>query len=255
MRDFFTKNRFLIEELIKRDFKKKYKGTYLGALWSILSPLIVLSVMMLVFSRFFGGSIEHYVIYVFCGNVIYSYFADAANGGMVALLSNADIFTTVRTPKHLFVFSKNVTCLVNFGLTLILLICFCIIDGVTITPYFLLLLYPIACIFIFNVGIGLILSPALVFFRDTQYLFGIFTTLLTYVSAIFYSTETFTPAIKAIFYANPIYVYITYFREAILGASLPSAELHFLCIAYAAFFLLIGSLVYRRTEKKFIYYL
>ena len=105
------KYRFLFEELVKRDFKKKYKRTVLGMLWSILSPLLTLAVMALVFSQFFGRSTEHYVIYLFCGNLLFSYFSDATNGGMRSLIGNAGIFTKVDVPKYMFLLSRNVQAL------------------------------------------------------------------------------------------------------------------------------------------------
>ena len=75
---------FLFSELVKRDFKKKYKRTYLGMFWSVLSPLITLLVMHIIFSKFFGGGIENYTIYLFCGNIVFSFFQDATNGGMLS---------------------------------------------------------------------------------------------------------------------------------------------------------------------------
>lgn len=87
------KHQFLFEELVKRDFKQKYKRTLLGMGWSILSPLLTLLVMKLVFGHFFGRSIAHYTIYLFCGNLVYSYYREATTGSMNSLVSNAGIFT------------------------------------------------------------------------------------------------------------------------------------------------------------------
>ena len=101
-------HQFLFEELVKRDFKKKYKRTILGVGWSVLSPLLTLLVMKIVFTQFFGRTMEHYTTYLFCGNLIFSYFTEATREGMLALMSNAPIFTKVNVPKYLFLFSKNV---------------------------------------------------------------------------------------------------------------------------------------------------
>ena len=91
-------NRFLFEELVKRDFKQKYKRTVLGMAWSILSPLLQLLVMRVVFTQFFGRAIAHYTTYLFCGNLVFSYFRDSTNGGMNSLMSNAHIFSKVNVP-------------------------------------------------------------------------------------------------------------------------------------------------------------
>ena len=105
---------FLFNELVKRDFKKKYKRTVLGMLWSVLSPLLMLTVMAVIFSNFFGRNIEHYVIYLFSGQVIFNYFTEATNEGMQALVSSSSIFSKINVPKYLFLFSKNVSALINF---------------------------------------------------------------------------------------------------------------------------------------------
>lgn len=119
---------FLFEELVKRDFKKKYKRTILGMAWSVLSPLLMLLVMRLVFTQFFGRGMEHYTTYLFCGNLLFSYFNEASGQGMTSLMGNAGIFTKVNVPKYLFLFSKNVQTLINFGLTLCIFFVFCILD-------------------------------------------------------------------------------------------------------------------------------
>ncbi len=161
---------FLFEELVKRDFKKKYKRTVLGMLWSILSPLLTLLVMRLVFMEFFGRSVEHYTTYIFCGNLIFSYFNESTSQGMTSLMGNAPIFTKVNVPKYLFLLSKNVQALLNFGLTLLVFVVFCFLDKITFTWRVVMLIYPIVLLLLFNIGMGLILSALFVFFRDIQYL-------------------------------------------------------------------------------------
>ncbi len=247
-------NKFLFSELVKRDFKKKYKRTYLGMLWSILSPLLTLLVMRIVFTQFFGREMEHYTIYLFCGNIVYSFFSDATNGGMGSLMDNSSIFSKINVPKYLFLFSKIVSSLINFGLTFVVFLLFCIIDGVTFTWSFFSLIYPIICLVIFNVGIGMILSALFVFFRDIQYLWSVFTMLLMYMSAIFYTIDGYSPFVQKLFHLNPIFVYIKYFREAVLFGRLPSLPLHALAAGYALIAFLIGALIYKKCNHKFLYY-
>lgn len=147
------KHQFLFEELVKRDFKKKYKRTVLGMLWSILSPLLTLLVMRLVFTQFFGRGTPHYTTYLFCGNLVFSYFNESTREGMSSLMSNARIFTKVNVPKYLFLFSKNVQTLINFCLTLCVFFVFCVLDNITFTWKLICLLYPIACLVLFNIGV------------------------------------------------------------------------------------------------------
>ena len=249
------KHKFLFTELVKRDFKKKYKRTYLGMLWSVLSPLLTLLVMSLVFTRFFGRTTPHYTIFLFCGNIVFSFFSDATNGGMGSLMSNSAIFTKINVPKYLFLLSRNVSSLINFGLTLLVFFIFCIFDKIQFSFSFFMLIVPIICLVIFNIGVGLILSALFVFFRDMQYLWSVFTQLLMYLSAIFYNVDDmFSGITQKLFLLNPVYVYIKYFRLVVIDSVIPSVQFNLLAIGYAVLALAMGGIMYKLNNHKFLYY-
>ncbi len=245
----------MFEELVKRDFTKKYKRTVLGMLWSVLGPLITLGVMALVFTQFFGRNMEHYIIYMFCGNLLYSFFKESTGTGMTALYDNSSIFSKINVPKYMFLLSKNVSSLINFGINIIVLFIFCIVDGVAFSWKFIMLLYPIGCLVVFNLGVGLILSALYLMFRDMKYLYDIFTLLLMYLSAIFYSIDAYSQKVQYLFYLNPIYVYIRYFRKIILEGTIPKLSFHLLAAAYAIVVLVIGAVIYKKKNYKFLYYI
>lgn len=245
---------FLFEELVKRDFKKKYKRTVLGMAWSLLSPLMMLLVMRLVFTQFFGQNMAHYTTYLFCGNLVFSYFNESTTQGMQSLTGNAAIFTKVNVSKYLFLFSKNVQTLINFCLTLCIFFLFCILDHITFTWRFICLLYPICMLVLFNIGVGLVLSALFVFFRDVQYLWTIFTQLLMYLSAVFYSIEHYSYQVQCLFLANPIYLFIRYFRKIVIDAAVPSVWFHLLMLGDVLVVLGLGCWMYRKFNTRFLYY-
>lgn len=247
-------HQFLFQQLVKRDFTKKYKRTILGMAWSVLSPLMNLLIMWLVFSTFFGNNVDHYVVYLFAGQLIFSYFVDATNLGMNSLVGNASVFTKVNVPKYLFLFSQNVSSLINFGLTLMIFFVFVAADGIAFTWKFVCLLYPIACLIIFNLGIGLILSALFVFFRDMQYLWGILTQLLSWLSAIFYTIDSYSYTVQCLFLLNPIYLYIRYFRKIVLDGVIPTIQFHLLAGAFALIAFGIGAFMYKKYNHEFLYY-
>lgn len=245
---------FLFEELVKRDFKKKYKRTVLGMGWSVLSPLLTLLVMKLVFTQFFGRTMEHYTTFLFCGNLVYSFFNESTTQGMSALMSNASIFSKVNVPKYLFLLSKNVQCLINFALTLCVFFLFCVLDRVTFTWKFIMLIIPILGLLLFNTGLGMILSALNVFFRDIQYLWSVFTMLLMYVSAIFYNPSSMGPAVERLFLLNPVYVFIRYFRLIVLDSVIPGLAMHLLMLFYIAAAVGLGAYIYKKYNHQFLYY-
>lgn len=245
---------FMFIELVKRDFKQKYKRTILGMVWSLLSPLLMLSVLALIFGSFFGRSIPHFIIYLFSGQVVFNYFMESTNTGMNALMSNANIFTKINVPKYLFLFSKNVSALINFGIILLIYFAAIWIEGLDFTWKFLCLFYPIICLILINLGLGLILSAFFIFFRDIQYLYGLFTQIVMYGSAIFYSIDFLPHHIQILFYCNPIFVTITYFRSIIIYNTVPDLLIHGLLATYAAILFALGCYVYKKYNYKFLYY-
>ena len=246
---------FLFQELTKRDFKQKYKRTVLGMGWSLLSPLLNLLVMKIVFTQFFGRNTPHYTTYLFAGNVVMSYFKESTKGGMNALVANKNIITKINVPKYLLLLSKNVSSIINFGLTLVVFFAFAAMDGIVFTPKFLLLVYPIICLILMSIGIGLVLSALFVFFKDIQYLYDIFLVLLTYLSAIFYRVDAYAPGFQNLFMLNPVYAVIRYVRMIVIDGAIPSGIHHLMLISYAMLALGGGILLYKKKNHQFLYYL
>ena len=248
------KYQFLFEELVKRDFKQKYKRTVLGMGWSILSPLLTLLVMKIVFTTFFGRNTPNYTTYLFSGTLVMAYFKESTKSGMNSLMSNAKIFSKINIPKYMFLLSKNVSALINFAIILVVYFIFAALDNIRFGFHMISLIYPVACLLIFNIGIGLILSAMYVFFRDTTYLYDVFLTLLNYLSAIFYTVDNFSPVIQKLFLLNPIYCYIKYFRTVVISGHLPSVPYHLLCAFYAVVAIVVGGYIYKKNNHKFLYY-
>ena len=251
----YKQYRFLFEELVKRDFSIKYKRTVLGIFWSVLSPLLTLLVMRLVFTQFFGRDTPYYTTYLFAGNLVFTYYRDATTSGMKALMDNKDIITKVKMPKYMFVLSTNVSSLINFLITLVVFFVFTLLDGIAPSFRYLALIYPTLCLMVLNVGIGLVLSALFVFFRDMQYLYGVFTLLLMYMSAIFYQVDQYSADVQRIFLLNPVYVCIKYFRVVVINGTFPSLFYHLLMLCYAAVAMLVGFWMYHKNNQRFLYYM
>ena len=248
------KHRFLFEELVKRDFKKKYKRTVLGMGWSMLMPLLTLLVMKVVFEQFFGRNTPHYTTYLFCGLLVFNWFSESTNGGIRSLYGNAGIFSKVNVPKQLFLFAGNVQTLINFALTLIVFFFFCFLDHVAFTWRFVFLLYPITTLLVFNIGVGMILSALFIFFRDMDYLWTVFLQLLMYGSAIFYQVDKMSPGLQRAFAFNPVYRHIAYVREIVLNGAIPSPATHLALAGFALGAFLVGAFMYKRYNTRFLYY-
>lgn len=249
----YKQYQFVFTELVKRDFKAKYKRSFLGVLWSMLAPLFTLLVLNFVFGHFFGRTQEYYTIYLFSGWLIFQYYNEATNGAMNSLMANASIFSKVKVPKYMFLFSRVASSSINFFLTMVVYFVFVLAYRLPITWKFITLVFPIICMFILILGIGLILSALFVFFRDVQYLYGVFTTALMYATPIFYTTDIMGD--KAwIFYLNPLYYYVTYFRSVVIDGVVPSLAYHGVMLGVSLLLFAIGCWMYKKYNYKFLYY-
>lgn len=222
--------------------------------WSVLSPMMNLLIMWLVFGKMLGSNVDHYVIYLFSGQLVFAFFSDATNLGMTSLLNNAPIFTKIDVPKYLFLFSQNVTALINFCLTLTVYFVFVALEGLPFTWKFILLLYPIVCLTVFNLGLGMILSALFVFFRDIQYLWGIACQLIMWLSAIFYSIRGFSNTVQNLFLLNPLYLFIRYFRKVVIEGNVPTPQFHLLMLADVLIAFGLGTWMYKKYNTEFLYY-
>ena len=250
----FVRYRFLFEELVKRDFKKKYKGTWLGVGWSVLSPLLMLGVMKLVFTQFFGRTMPHYTIYLFCGLLMFGFFSEVTKGGMKSIVGGAGIFSKVNVPKYMFLLARTVQALFNFLLTLFVFLVFCWFDGVPFTWRFLLLVYPILTMFVFSLGIAFLLATLFVYFNDLEYLWSVVMRLVMYGSAIFYTTDSFGPGMRLMFRCNVVYDHIEYARLVVLNGAVPGWELHAILAVAALAVFALGGFVYRLFNREFVYH-
>ena len=249
------KNWFLFTELTKRDFKQKYKGTFLGMIWSVLSPLLQLLVLKIVFTELFGKDTPHFTTYLFSGLIVFSYFTESTKGSLRALSSNRSIILKIKAPKYLFLLSKNMASLINFIIILPIFFLFAALDGIKFHFSFFLLIYPIALLPVFCIGVGMILSAMQVFFNDTSYFYDIVIILLRYLSAIFYDVARFPESVQRYFLFNPVYAFIKYFRIVVVNNQVPSFTYHLLLFVYSILAVVIGGTVYKRNNRRFAYYL
>ena len=237
-------NRFLLLELIRRDFIKKYKRTTFGILWSALSPLLLLVTMNLIFGTFFGRNLPHYSIYLFSGLLLFRYFNNETRTEMTVLYNSAPIYSKVPMPKLYFIISHSIANLLDFLVSLAVFFIFVAIDGIDFKLNFLMLIYPIVCLYLVNLGIGIFLSSLYIFFRDISYIWPVVSRIIMYSSAIFYDISILPPVFKRLLVCNPLYMCIDYFRQLVIHATVPSLAYHIILAVMAILCLAIGGFTY-----------
>lgn len=249
------KYRFLIQQLVNRDFKTKYKRSVLGIFWSFLNPLLTMLVQYFIFSTIFQSDIPNFAAYLIIGTVMFNFFTEACNMALTSVIGNASLITKVYMPKYIYPLTRVMSSAINLVISLIPMLIVCIFTGVQFQKSAVLALYFLVCLIIFSLGLGLLLSSSMVFFRDTQFLWGVFNMMWMYATPIFYP-ETILPAeLKFVLQLNPLYHFLKNTRLCILDGISPEPIVFVQCMLIALVMLAVGALVFRKTQDRFVLYL
>ena len=263
-----AKYEFLIEQLVGRDFKVKYKRSILGVFWSFLNPLMMMLVQYVVFSNFFfrGSGMEHYAIYLLAGIVTFNGFNDCTTQAMRAITSNATLITKVYVPKYIYPVTKVMSASLNVIFSLVPLILVTVVYGLFndlyLKPSILLLPVILILYFFFIMGISFIVSSLMVFFHDVEFLWGVLTTMWMYATPIIYPISMLQDAgstvgkiALTVVELNPLTHYVNFVRDILINGCSPGLSEYAICIAWAVVSMVIGVTVFRKTQDKFVLYI
>ena len=249
------KYKFLIRQLVARDFRTKYKRSILGMFWSFLNPLLTMLVQYFVFSTIFKSDVPNFAAYLIIGTVMFNFFSEACGMALSSIVGNAALITKVYMPKYIYPLTRVMSSLVNLAISLIPMLIVCIITGVEFHKSAVLAFFFLACLAVFNLGLGMMLSAAMVFFRDTQFLWGVLTMIWMYATPIFYPESILPEKFKFILQINPLYHFLKNTRLCILGGISPEPAVYVHCALMALGALLIGAFIFRISQDRFVLYL
>lgn len=182
------RNRILLGELTKTDFKLRYQGSVLGYLWALLRPLMMFAILYIVFAKLlkFGNGIPHYSVYLLTGTTIWSFFTECTSQGIQAMLTRGDLIRKVSFPKYILVVSSTMTAVINLSINMVVIVFFALLNGVQpsltwlIVPFLLLELYMLA------LGISFLLGAINVKYRDIMSIWDVCIQALFYAVPIIY---------------------------------------------------------------------
>lgn len=252
----FYKYKDLLKQLVVKDIKLKYRRSFLGYVWSVLNPLLVMVVMAIVFSSMFSRNIENFPVYLFCGQILFNFMNISTNQAMSSINGNAALLKKTYVPKYIFTFAKITSGLVDLLFSMGALLLVMIAMGASFSWHFLLFPFVLLQLYMFCLGLGLFLAQANVFFRDIQYIYHAVTTAWLYLTPIFYPLDQLSPKLTwMIKHFNPMYFYIGQFRDVVYYHQIPGPKIFTAgCIA-AVVMMLIGTGTFFKNQDKFILYI
>ena len=248
----FNRFRHLLQLLVKRDFVSRYRKSVLGVLWSLLNPLLTMLVMTMVFSYLFRFQIENFPVYLLSGFIIYGFFSESTTLAMGSIIGAEGIIKKVYVPKYIFPLSRVLSSLVNLLFAILAFLLVFTVTGVSFKATMLLIPIPIIYVFVFSLGVGMLMSAMTVFFRDLTYLYGVLTTLLMYLTPLFYPVEILPDRLIPYIGFNPLYHFVDYFRSLALYGTIPDLWANIVCMGFALAAFCCGTYAFMTKQERFI---
>lgn len=261
MKYFSVRNRSILNELVRADFKVRYQGSVLGYAWSLLRPLLLFSVLFVIFMYVIplGKSVENFPIYLLTGVILWNFFSESTSQGVLAVVSRGDLIRKINLPKYLLIFSTIISALINLFFGLVILFIFALISGIMPSFEWLLLIPLIAEIVILSMGVSLLLSSLYVKFRDISYIWEVFLQIGLYASAIIFPLISVEVDLRKWFFLNPIVQiiqdarYILATHSSVTIWDTPGVGWIRLLIPFAIIIIIavLGAIVFKKRSKMF----
>ena len=243
--------RELLKSNVKKEIRGKYKGSFLGILWSFVNPLLQVAVYAIVFPYIMRIQTENYLIYLIVGIIPWTFFTTVINQGMITIRMNAGIIKKVYFPREILPISVALSGLINFLISCIIIVLFCLFGGTGITWHIVLLPFIAIIQFVLTLGIVFALSAINIYIKDTEYIIAFILNMLFYATPILYEAVLFPEKIRWILYLNPMTQVVLAYRDIFLYHQVPELSGIIYLIIVTIIIFVLGLFIFRKLEKGF----
>ena len=245
----------VLEELVKRDLKVRYKRSVLGIFWTMLNPLLMMVITSIVFSNLFRSAIVNFPIYVLSGYLVWTFFSQSTVAASSSILDSAGLTRKVYVPPALFPLACIASALINLTLSLVPLVLLMLVTNGKFSWTLLVLPFSAVFLAVFCYGIGLILSSSAVFFRDTVYTYQVLLVAWMYLTPLFYPEQIIPDQFRLFVYLNPVYHLVALFRAPVYYGALPDPVNVMAAGLFSIGAVVFGWWFFEATRKRFVAYL
>ncbi len=241
-------NLSIIAQLVRGEFKLRYKSSLLGYFWTLFKPLMLFGVIYLVFSVFLKSPMQNYAIYLLLGIILWTYFAESTQNGMNSLISKRDLITKIYFPRENLIIAANLSSLITLFLNLIIFAVFYIFSGIHPGLSILLFIPYLFLLFLFTTGISFILATIYSKFHDLSHIWEVLLQILFWITPIIYDLSFVPEPYQKLLYLNPMTQFISFSRRIFLINQVPSLKQHIVLLCISIFTFLIGLYFLKKKE-------
>ena len=243
--------REFLKSNVKKDIRGKYKGSFLGVLWSFINPLLSVLVYAIVFPYIMRIKVENYLIYLITGIIPWTFFTSSINMGLISVLSNADIIKKVYFPRIILPISTVTSCLVNFLISCLIIVLFCLGSGLGIS--FQILWLPLIALiqYVMLLGFTFILSAIEMYMRDIEHIVNFILSMAFYVTPILYTPDIFPEKLECVLKLNTIAYLVNAYRSIFFYQKMPDLMGIGVVSIFSIFLFMIGYLIFEKLQKGF----
>lgn len=246
-------NRAVLRQLVSQQLILRYRRTALGYLWTLINPLLMMSIMALVFATLFKADLKTFTVFLFAGMIPWNFFSAVVTQSSASFINNESLIKKIYLPKIVFPLSITFALLIDSALSFFALFVIILMLGGSLSWAVLFIPVAYLMLFFFALGIGLIMSVATVFFRDLQHVILIAMQALFFLTPILYKPDSLIGKAAWLVSLNPVVPFIELFRAPLFQASLPSSSVIFKAMIFTLFAMAIGLSVFLRQEKKIVF--
>jgi len=257
----------LLRELVRADFKIKYQDSFLGYVWSVLKPLFMFAILYVVFVQVLrvGANIENWPVALLTGVVLWQFFTDVTSGALKSIVTNGNLLRKIKFPRYIIVLSNTVSALITLAINSVVIVLFAVLTGVEFSWGILIAIPLVLQLFIFALGVALLLSAVYVKFRDIKYIWDVISQALFYGSAILFPVSLIAgisgigDILVRVALSNPVAQVIQDFRHVAISSDVPSLWtisegtpwLYLIPVSITVFTFILGAWFFKRRSSYF----
>lgn len=244
--------REMMYNLVRKDLRTRYKGSFLGFLWTFINPLLQLIVYSIVFSIIMRVNVDKFYIYLFVALIPWLFFTTSIQNGATSILASKDLVKKIYFPRLIIPLSTVNAAFMNMIFSMVIVFAALILSGIGLSWYIVMLPIIMILEYLLALGLAFIFSSLNVYFRDLEHILGIITMAWFYLTPIVYTTDMIPEEYLGLFYLNPMTNIVIAYRDILYYQQMPNFSTLWGILIWSIVFIVVGYVLFQKLQKNFV---